>query len=268
MLSALIPYYAPPDGRPPADVRPDFTSIPLADHPVTITDMRSHAEGFALEREGFTLADAPTAVRNFYDKEELARVYLREAADLVRSLTGCAATAVMNAPLIRVSGAPETRPLGTAPTGDLAHADVSASSAEFLLRRSVRREQADDLVRHRYALFNVWRAFSGPPQDMPLALCDTRTVEAPDKQHCFITMRNSLGDTVTWNNIAYRHSPRHRWWYCRDMRRDEALVFRSFDSHPAHAEQVPHSAFHDATCPADVPPRASVEVRVFAFFKD
>lgn len=261
----MIPYHSPPGGAP-RGTRPDFTSLPLKDHPLTITDMRSQPGGCALDREGFTLADAPTSVRDFYDRSEGLATYSREAAALVQSLTGCVATAIMNAPLIRVSGTPEARPKGTAPTGDLAHADLSASAAGFLLRRSVPPDEAEERLRHRYALFNVWRAFSGPPQDMPLALCDTRTVEAPDKQYCSITLRNSLGDVVTWENVAYLHSPRRQWWYCRDMRRDEALVFRSFDSDPAGAEQVPHSAFRDTTCPPGVPPRASIEVRVFAFF--
>lgn len=77
------------------------------------------------------------------------------------------------------------------------------------------------------------RVHSGPAQDMPLALCDTRTVEAPDKQYCSITMQNSLGDGVIWENVAVTSIVRGtQWWYCRDMRRDEALVFRSFGSDP------------------------------------
>ena len=32
----------------------------------------------------------------------------------------------------------------------------------------------------RYAHYNVWRAFSGAPQDVPLALCDRRSVARDD----------------------------------------------------------------------------------------
>ena len=31
---------------------------------------------------------------------------------------------------------------------------------------------------------------------------------------------------------------------------------------------VPHSAFADQSCPADTPPRASIEIRMFAFYED
>lgn len=260
MPDVLLPYFTQAPGRP------DFNQLPMAWHPVPVTDMRSRADDFSLDREGFTLVHAPSAVRAFYDRGELARVYCDEARDLVRSLTRCAATAIMNAPLIRVASTPESRPEGTAPTGDGAHADLAASSAEYLLRRSVAPGEADGWVRGRYALFNVWRAFSGPPQNMPLALCDARTVAPEDRQFCSITLKTSDGSTMTWDNVAYLPSRRHEWWYCRDMRRAEALVFRSFDS--SHENQVPHTAFRDPSCPPGTAPRASVEVRVFAFFND
>ena len=68
-------------------------------------------------------------------------------------------------------------------------------------------------------------------------------------------MKTAMGDSLTWENIAYYHNPAHRWWYCPDMTRDDAYVFRSFDSAPGHAEQVPHSAFVSVnTCPPSAPP--------------
>jgi hypothetical protein len=265
-MRATIAYYDPPR-RPAPEVRPDFTALPLAGQPVTVADMRAGA-GFALDREGFALVAAPTAVKDFYDRDEALTSYVHEARELVRALTGCAATAQLNSPVVRVSGRAGPRPAGTTFTGDFAHADFSAAAARYMLERNLPEAEAAERARHRFAVYNVWRAFSGPPQDMPLALCDTRSVAPGDKQYCEITMKSAAGDVLTWENITYYHSPEHRWWYCSDMTRDEAYVFRSFDSSPAHAEQVPHSAFTDDSCPADAPPRASVEVRVFAFYAD
>jgi hypothetical protein len=265
-MRATIAYYDPPR-RPAPAARPDFTSLPLAGQPVTVSNMRAAGSGFSLDREGFTLADAPTKVRDFYDRDEVMSRYVDEARDLVRSLTGCTATALLNSPVVRVSDRVGTRPAGTTFTGDFAHADFSAAAAAAMLRRNLPGEAAQRL-RHRYSVFNVWRAFSGPPQDVPLALCDTRTVAPEDKQYCEITMKSAAGDVLTWENITYYHNGAHRWWYCPDMTRDEAYVFRSFDSAPGHAEQVPHSAFVNASCPASARPRASVEVRVFAFYED
>ena len=266
-MRALIAYYDPPR-RPAAQERPDFTALPLTGKPVTVSSMRAAGGGFSLDREGFTLADAPTAVRDFYDRDEVAGRYVAEARELVRSLTGCAATALLNTPVVRVSGRLGGRPAGTTFTGDFAHADFSAPAAEAMLRRTLPAGEAVERLRRRYSVFNVWRTFSGPPQDVPLALCDTRSVAPQDKQYCDITMKMATGDVLTWENITYYHNEAHRWWYCPDMTRDEAYVFRSFDSAPGHAEQVPHSAFVNESCPASAPPRASVEVRVFAFYAD
>jgi hypothetical protein len=268
MMRATIAYYDPP--RRPADgERPDFTSLPLAAKPVTISNMRAAGGGFSLEREGFTLASAPTDVRDFYDRDEVASRYVAEARELVRSLTGCMATALLNSPVVRISGRAGPRPAGTTFTGDFAHADFSAAAAAAMLRRNLPPAEAEARLRGpRFAVFNVWRTFSGPPQDVPLALCDTRSVAPQDKQFCEITMKSAAGDLLTWENITYYHSQAHRWWYCPDMTRDEAYVFRSFDSAPDHAEQVPHSAFVNESCPASAPPRASVEVRVFAFYEE
>ena len=268
MMRATIAYYDPPR-RPAAGERPDFTSLPLTDKPVTVSNMRAAGGGFSLDREGFTLANAPTEVRDFYDRDEVQHGYVAEARELVRSLTGCATTALLNSPVVRVSGRVGPRPAGTTFTGDFAHADFSAAAAAAMLRRNLPPAAAEARLRGpRFAVFNVWRTFSGPPQDVPLALCDTRSVAPQDKQFCEITMKSAAGDLLTWENITYYHSQAHRWWYCPDMTRDEAYVFRSFDSAPDHAEQVPHSAFVNESCPASAPPRASVEVRVFAFYEE
>jgi hypothetical protein len=265
-MRATIAYYDPPR-RPAPQQRPDFTALPLTGKAVTVSNMRAAGGGFCLDREGFTLAAAPTEVRDFFDRDEVQRTCVAEARELVRSLTGCAATALLNSPVVRVSGRAGTRPAGATFTGDFAHADFSAPAAEAMLRRNLPPQEAAARLRGpRFAVFNVWRAFSGPPQDVPLALCDARSVAPQDKQYCHITMKSAAGDLLTWENITYYHNEGHRWWYCPDMTRDEAYVFRSFDS--LHAEQVAHSAFVNESCPADAPPRASVEVRVFAFYAD
>jgi hypothetical protein len=266
-VQAVIVYYDPTE-RPPAGARPDFTSLPLAGKPVQVTDMRGRAGSFSLDAQGFTLVDAPTSVRNFYDRAEVARTYVHEAGELLRAVTGCSATAVLNSPVVRVSARAGERPAGTTFTGDFVHADYNAPAAELMLRRTLPADEADAKLRQRYSIFNVWRAFSGPPQDVPLALCDARSVGPSDKQDCSITLRLSSGEMMTWENLAYLYSGQHRWFYCQDMTADQAYVFRGFDSDPARAEQVPHSAFVDTTCPPDAPPRASIEIRMFAFYDD
>jgi hypothetical protein len=51
------------------------------------------------------------------------------------------------------------------------------------------------------------------------------------------------------------------------MTRDEALIFKVFDSDATKPSRfTAHSSFDDPNTPADAPPRESIETRTFAFF--
>jgi hypothetical protein len=51
------------------------------------------------------------------------------------------------------------------------------------------------------------------------------------------------------------------------MTRDEALIFKVFDSDSSVPSRfTAHSAFDDPATPPDAPPRESIETRTFAFF--
>src|SRR5215510_2864731 len=64
-----------------------------------------------------------------------------------------------------------------------------------------------------------------------------------------------------------KYSPKHRWFYFPEMRRDEALVFKVYDSEKdGRARFTPHTSFQDPTSPPNAPARQSIEVRALAFF--
>ena len=61
--------------------------------------------------------------------------------------------------------------------------------------------------------------------------------------------------------------PDHRWFYFPEMRRDESLGFKVFDSaKDGRARFTPHTSFTDPASPPNAPARQSIEVRAFAFF--
>ena len=82
-----IVYYRPSEPVP-ADVRPDFERLPLAAERMPIQDMRGRESEFSLDRHGFALVAAPTAVIDFHDRAEVERVYVPEVRALVRSVAG------------------------------------------------------------------------------------------------------------------------------------------------------------------------------------
>ena len=60
--------------------------------------------------------------------------------------------------------------------------------------------------------------------------------------------------------------PAHRWFYVPQMRADEAVLIKCYDSAAdSTARFTAHSAFEDPTAPADVLPRESIEVRTLVF---
>ncbi len=118
----------------------------------------------------------------------------------------------------------------------------------------------------RFCHYNVWRVISPPPQDVPLAVCDARTLSPED-----LILADAVFDAVdapewSFEGLVVGYSPRHRWSYFSDMTRDEALIFKTNDSDPTKAHHVPHSAFDDPSCPPGVEPRASIEMRACAYW--
>ena len=71
-------------------------------------------------------------------------------------------------------------------------------------------------------------------------------------------------DELYW--VTY--NPAHRWFYVREMRTDEAILLKCYDSQTdGRARFAPHAAFMDRTAPPDAPPRESIEARALVFHR-
>ncbi len=64
---------------------------------------------------------------------------------------------------------------------------------------------------------------------------------------------------------VFRYRPGQRWWYFSKMSRDEALLFKFFDSDHEVTWRCPHSAFYDESL-RGAPIRESIETRLIAYF--
>ena len=63
-----------------------------------------------------------------------------------------------------------------------------------------------------------------------------------------------------------KYNPAHRWFYIPEMRTDEVLLLKCYDSElDGRARFLPHTAFIDPTTPSDAPPRESIELRTLVF---
>jgi hypothetical protein len=103
-----------------------------------------------------------------------------------------------------------------------------------------------------------------PPEgltcDAPLAVCDATSVAFTDLVPSDLVYRDRTGETY-----RLRYNPAHRWFYVPEMRVDEAILIKCYDSAQDKARFTAHSAFEDPTAPKDVLPRESIELQTLAF---
>jgi hypothetical protein len=247
--------------------RYDRNNLILEPHSVAIHDARRLPQQPSLEANGFTLVRHATRVQDFTDRSDVEDLYRREIEALVLRLTGADKVVVTNAVLRWSERAGDMSAFVNSRPARFVHVDYSRKSFEDFARIHLAgAADTDRRLRRRYVAYNIWRVLTPPPQDVPLTLCDARTTHADD-----ITVGEAVIDApdaeeMRFEASLYHASPAHRWFYFSDMRRDEALVFKAFDSDLHRVQGCPHSAFDDPHCPAGVPPRASAEIRAYAYF--
>jgi hypothetical protein len=239
-------------------------NLVLETHRVAIEDARSRVVPPSLDREGFTLVPHKSAIADFRDEDQVGRLAAGETIELLGELSGADAVVMLGVPLWRFGErAPLSGKLNNSLPARFTHIDASDARARLAAEQLKPKDRAP--IR-RYTQFNVWRAISPPPQDIPLGVCHAQSVAPADLV---------VGDAVfdyydrphwTSESTLVRANQAHRWSYFSNMTRDEALVFVCKDSEPGRAQNVPHCAFDDPSCPAGARPRASIEMRAIAFW--
>jgi len=235
--------------------------VPIAAVEMDIVDARGRRTG--IDEAGFTLLPHQSSVADFTDRAAIEAVHRGEIVDLVKALCGADLVLVNSPGVLRFSEkSAKSGALDNSRPARFAHVDISDATALAFAQRAA--PPGRPLA--RFAHFNVWRAISSPPQDVPLAVCDARSVSARD-----LILADAVFDTPgkpewSFEGLVLAHSPSHRWHWFSDMGRDEALVFKTHDSDPSRAHCVPHVAFDDPNCSPDAPPRASIEMRAIALW--
>ena len=229
-------------------------------HEVEVTDGRPLAARFTLDENGFAFVEHRTAVRDFLDREELIRVYYPEVSQLIRTLAGARRVHVFDHTLRSGNEAEREAKLLREPVLS-AHNDYTEWSGPNRVRELMG-DEADSLLAKRFAIIQVWRAIDQPIESNPLAIADAKSVSEEDLLIAERRYPHRVGQTY-----RLQYSPRHRWFYFPRMRRDEALVFKVYDSEKdGRARFTPHTSFDDPSTPPGAPPRHSIEARALVFF--
>lgn len=228
---------------------------------IVIRNARPIADRLDLDREGFVLRRHPTAVQDFYDDAEVRRIYYPEMERLVMQATGAARVLVFDH-TIRVDDAGRADALKVrAPVRNM-HNDFTRNSAPQRVRDLLPPAAAEQALRRRFAIINVWRSINGPVTDTPLAFTDARTVADEDWIATDLVYPDRTGEIY---RVAF--NPAHRWFYVPNLQPDELLLLKTFDSaSDGRARYMPHSAFDDPATKPGTAKRQSIESRVLAFF--
>ena len=245
------------------------TMVNAAGLRVPIRNARAARETFSLDTNGFVLVEHASQIKSF-DLIQLHPLvdqhYAHEMGELLKASTGADLVVVVSAGKKRY-GEREKEKISTlhnAKPARYPHADNTDESILNLLRMVSGAVATKEYP--RWAAYNMWRATSGPPQDIPLAVCDARSISAHDEVVVTAVTEEQSGE-IRHDTTGYHFSENHQWWYYKDMTQEEVLIFKAHDSDPHTPSRVPHSAFDDPSCPAGVPTRSSIETRAFAFFR-
>jgi len=248
----------------PETVRPesshgDATGWPgkSASRSVTIADARELGD-LSLDREGFRLVRHDSAVANFYDAEEVRRVYYPELARMLCEVTG-ASKAVVFAHDVRSSDKSKQDGDRVREPVSSVHNDYTPKSAPQMVRETIPPDEAEHRLTKRFAEINIWKPIRGPVLDRPLAVCDARSIAPSDLVATDRYLKHEVY-MMTFN-------PAHRWFYFPKMLTGETLLIKGFDSMgDGRARFTAHAAFIDPSTPSGAPPRESIEARALLFF--
>jgi len=227
---------------------------------VDIHNGRLHPGRFSLDGTGFVLVEHQTAVADFFDQGQIKSVYYPEVERLIGETSGASRVVIFDHTLRSGDEGEREARLIREPVLS-AHNDYTEWSGPQRVREILPYE-SEALLKQRFAIIQVWRAINQPIEANPLAVADAGSVDMADFLVAERRYPNRVGQTY-----RLMYNPRHRWFYFPRMRRDEALVFKVYDSEQdGRARFTPHTAFDDPTSPPGAPPRQSIEVRAFAFF--
>jgi len=228
--------------------------------PMTVRNGRPLAGRLSLDEQGFVLVEHKTKVADFFDLEQLQSVYYPEIEQLIKSTSGAARVVIFDHTLRSGDQTEREAKLIREPVLS-AHNDYTEWSGPNRLRE-VLPDEAESLLERRFAIIQVWRAINQPIQSNPLAVADAKSVALDDFLVAERRYPHRVGQTY-----RLKYNPNHRWFYFPEMRRDEALVFKVYDSETdGRARFTPHTSFKDPTSPVNAWPRQSIEMRAFAFF--
>jgi hypothetical protein len=226
---------------------------------VRIADGRHEPQRPTLDVNGFELVQQVSEVADF-SESTIRSAYYPEVDALIRRVTGAVKVVIFDHTLRY--GQPGHTEQGVREPVRRVHNDQTSVSGPRRVRDHLPPEEAEERLRRRFAIINVWRPIGHPVEASPLAMCDARSIEPRDLVPSDLVYRDKVGEVY-----AFSYNPGHRWFYFPRIRPDEAVLLKIFDSlDDGRARLTAHTSFEDPRTGPDARPRRSIEVRSLVFF--
>lgn len=282
-------------GKPWVKVDGPGRSFEQLDHQRQVNNLRGREKEFTTDNSGFAVYNYPAKEKLFIDDKAVREGYYAEVDDLLRSnIPGIKKVHIFDHTIRRRQKDSPRQPV------QQVHVDQTPAAAAVRVRRHLPKEEAEELLKGRYQIINVWRPIENPASDFPLAVIDWRSTTPEDfvPVDLMYPRRDSLNvddddrgkeilpDPTTYQSLdnyevrgetmSVNPSENHRFWYLKDMTPDEVLLLKCFDSYGEGEEKgrkglalrTPHTAFEDPQTPKEAPGRQSIEVRCLVFYED
>src|SRR6202008_3100936 len=124
------------------------------------------------------LVDHKTAVTDFFDRRQLETVYYAEVEALIKKMSGAKRVFLFDHTLRSGNEGEREEKLIREPVLS-AHNDYTEWSGPQRVRE-IMGDEAEELLKRRFAIIQVWRAIDKPIQSNPLAVADARSVAPED----------------------------------------------------------------------------------------
>lgn len=291
--SSFDPNATKPFEKPWAKVDGPGYSFALKDHERSVEDIRGRESEFSTDKSGFAVYQHPAKEKSFREDQAVRDGYYAEVEEVLRQkLPGVKKVVIFDHTIRRREKASPRQPV------QQVHVDQTPQAADIRVRRHLPADEAEELLKGRYQIINVWRPIDNPASDFPLAVIDWRTTDPsdfinvdllypkrqdspqnndddrgkeafPDPQ----SMSSTVGYEVKGETFAVAPSDAHRFYYMKDMTPEEVMFIKCFDSRSQWfgkqgiAHCTPHTAFVDPQTAADAPGRQSIEVRCLVFYE-
>jgi len=258
----LYYYKESDDGSPPAPSyvgKPQTYLRPHVAQSVTVRDVTGDEDKYTLDSHGFQFVNHASKEKDFVDDEKIKAEYYPEVEQLLKDTAGANRVFIFDHTIRRATS--DVRNISGQLRGPARRVHIDQSYAASVNRVKYHLpEEADELLKKRFQIINVWRPIKTILRD-PLTLADAHSVPDSDLVGAKLIYPNREGETY-----AVKPSPNHRWYFKYAQRPDEAVFIKCCDSvDDGRARRTPHTAFVNPVHENDAP-RESIEVRALVFY--